>query len=75
MKMGAVLESLRAPTFTVVTAQEGVEKEKEKRSPHKKIKTILFFMDLPPTYNLLNTARRIGRQDSLLPTIKNYFKA
>ncbi len=30
MKMGAVLESLMAPTFTVVSAQEGVYMKKTK---------------------------------------------
>jgi hypothetical protein len=46
MKMGAVLESLRAPTFTVVNAQEGMD-ERRKRKPNNP-KRITFFMILPP---------------------------
>jgi hypothetical protein len=62
MKIGAVLESLRAPTFTVVNAQEEMGKKKEKRRPHKTIKTMFFFMALPPIADLLNTPRWIRRQ-------------
>jgi hypothetical protein len=62
MKIGAVLESLRAPTFTVVNAQEGMDGRKEKRRPHKTIKMMFFFMALPPIDDLLNTPRWIRRQ-------------
>jgi hypothetical protein len=53
MKMGAVLESLRTPTFTVVIAQEGMGREKDKRRLNNRIKKILFFMVSPPVDDLL----------------------
>jgi hypothetical protein len=45
MKMGAVLESLSAPTFTVVSAQE---EKGAKIRPNNTKKMMFFFMVKPP---------------------------
>jgi len=48
MKMGAVLESLSAPTLTVVDAQEGTDGEKERRRLNEITHKLSFFIALPP---------------------------
>jgi hypothetical protein len=44
IKIGAVLESLRAPTFTVVSPQEVVNGIPRRRNPIKPMKNTLLFI-------------------------------
>jgi hypothetical protein len=49
MKIGAVLESLRAPIFTVVSPHEEVKGIPTEIDPNKTISIILLFINLLPS--------------------------